>query len=144
MSTETESIPKCIRDRLAALDKEREYLLRSVLPVNIVEVELAGIDASVSVRPWAHTGPGAWADIVVTDGSVIAEARRKLARVGCHLEGAPSEYPEERRVVHVLQGSSFQIALNFMFPQTEGARCKFVEVGKKEVPVYELRCADSE
>jgi hypothetical protein len=39
-------------------------------------------------------------------------------------------------------GSYSNISLYVTVPVTEGAACRFVEVGKKEVPVYELKCEE--
>lgn len=56
------------------------------------------------------------------------------------------EYAEIRRRSYILEapdGTPVKICL--MLPsEKDGAKCKYVEVGKKESPIYELQCEDAD
>jgi hypothetical protein len=74
------------------------------------------------------------------DITEVKEILKSFARVGIMLEEyKPSDtYPRWN-----LRGKRVTIILAPSWTTSEGANCKLVQVGTKEVPVYKLRCDKS-
>lgn len=109
--------------------------------------ELVGpMETALSV---AAVVPGAFhfATVVDTDATVYLNARdmadvtlalRYLAGQGFRQTSDPDDMPDQHSRLYYCG----RIHVYVTFGAIEGATCRYVEVGKKEVPVYELRCGD--
>jgi len=62
---------------------------------------------------------------------------------GWHLKGKPEDYAELKRRSWELQSTekAGSVIISAFF---EGETCRFIEVGKEEKPIYELKCSPGE
>jgi hypothetical protein len=133
MSTTT-AYPQCVTDRLTELDSEREQILATIPAVILAESVAAMFPENTSsvllpnvgrVCHYIHIRSSM--DEAV---SVIREYRKKGIQVDSfHDHGGARIYKLSRN-----------IDLYVTIPDNEGAKCRYVRVGTKEVPVMELRC----
>lgn len=69
----------------------------------------------------------------------IANILRLLARRGFHQKNEKRESIDNKMIVWETVKDDVQLDVNAFFNRYDAA-CRYVEVGKKEVPVYELKC----
>ncbi len=136
-----------LAEAIRTLDESRATIL-ALEPHAVIAAELAGhfADRFTSVRPYVTTlGGDVWIELYATDVADVLAVRRWLAARGYRLTHHGT-YPDDRRETHSLHWRDGAgkltrgIILNVHFPTEEGAACRYVEVGTKTVPVYELRC----
>lgn len=155
--------PKAIADELQTLDDRRAQVL-SLSDVAALAEQVAAVfpqfEFRVSITKWTCDPPFVcmMCDVIRFDD--LIPVFRDLATRGWHTDKTEpfSDYHEiDRRTYNLLQpgedmavdtvsGASvrrqyFAHRLRLMvFPRKDGAVCRKVEVGKKEVPVYEFVC----
>lgn len=131
-------LPKCVEERLAALKKQREKALAlspaAKFAENLVD-HLSLPQGNVSLNMVANT-----VDIFFTmrKPSEATPVLRELSRNGFRQSKKPLDVGD----LQLRIWRCGQIRLEGQFPHTEGEHCRYVKVGVKEVPVYELRCPE--
>lgn len=140
-------LPPCVSERLKRLEDERKSILESVPAIESVEAALRGLDEEIRrvIKPWGAATVGVWVDLWVRSMEDVGAVRRALSRRGWKLQAdGRADYPDDRRftLCHQNNQVSGRLTVNVEFQQ--GSSCKYVQVGKKEVPVYELKCDGAE
>ena len=126
-------LPEALVAAIAELDKERAAALALVDVARDAEevsrmfgftpccrVIGEGITTYIDVQSMAQAVP------------VIRELRRRGYKISHHVDSPPTS-----RCYHM-----GKLHLYVSLPVSEGAACRFEQVGTREVPVYELRCND--
>lgn len=133
MTTAT-AYPQCVIDRLADLDREREQVLATIPAVILAEsiaamfpecTDMISLPNAGRVCHYMHIRESM--DEAV---AVIREYRKKGIQVDSFKDHGNAR----------IYALSRNIDLFVSIPANEGAKCRYVQVGTKEVPVMELRC----
>lgn len=132
------AVPQLVQAALEKIDQERAFILTRIPHAEVADDVIAlfndrfgGLHGNVS----AH---GVSLHMHATSMVDVVALRRYLAQRGYHVQTV-QKYPDEQREVHRLGAIDLYISF-----ATEGASCRYVAVGTKTVPVYELRCDDAE
>lgn len=131
------SLPWPIRKEIAKLIKTREKILEytEACRVGMEAKEKFEIIQSVSIGHEALMVQGVLLHCYVDSIKEIRPLLTWLAQRGYRQTTKPSDYEElNRRTWHC---GHIQVLTFF-----QGQTCRYVEVGKKEVPILELRCED--
>lgn len=143
VSTATE-YPKCITEALALIDDQRKTVLSMVDDVRFAESLIEKFKGLQGTSNW-HIDLGCFFDDV--DVHVTAEDFREIVHVRRWLrkQGFPAptmvEYGSLGQTLwrYSRKGhQSFDLTVHTSYD--ENAVCKYVKVGTKEEPVYELQC----
>ncbi len=136
-----------IREALVKLDERKSYLIDLQPSVEIArELCVRNGWPPCSVDPFPKPGMG-WPPIVVFSfaSSVkdVAPHLKWLADNGHRQSGEAKDIGE----VSMRMWRCGNIGLVVMMgvaagSPTDGPKCRYVEVGKKEIPIYELQCED--
>jgi hypothetical protein len=126
--------PQCVADRLADLDRERDQILGTIPAVILAESIAAMFPERTTMVSLPNAGRVCHyihiRESMDEAVAVIREYRKKGIQVdGFHDHGNARIYKLSRN-----------IDLYVSIPVSEGAKCRYVQVGTKEVPVMELRC----
>lgn len=132
------AMPKWFQDGLDDMDRKRAAMAKLACIAPIVDDALT---VFADLNPYATPYEG---DITITVwvkhmGRVVEMIRHlraggfKMARYSDHIDS-------KCRMYHLQRDDGAHICLMAYVTGGEGATCKYVEVGKKEVLLYELQC----
>jgi len=136
-----------IKEALKEIDKKKEYILSMQSEMYLVE-ELAKYVKTIQGVHNVRISVG-WENGSIQGNMVKADFEdiRKTTEIRKWIrdKGFPApkidDYPElQRRTFTYVRKDKPNFSLLAFCYYGEGAVCKFIEVGKKEEPVYELKC----
>lgn len=149
------------REVLAEIDKKRKMveemepeviIVREAIPelMDMVSGHDGGCSAKVrgSLGYEFSTLHGVLLHCDIKDVAEVAPVLRWFGKRGYSQNGGePEDYGEAGRRSYCLKNGDDKkrtIRVNFFFPSTPGAKCRFVQTGVEQKPVYELVCEDEE
>ena len=136
-----------IREALKALDERKSFLI-DLQPSVEVARELASRQrwAARAIDPFTKRGRG-WPPVVVF--SCASEVKDGAAPLKWLADNGHRQSGEAKDIgeMSMRMWRCGNIGLVVMMgitagSPTSGPRCRYVEVGKKEIPIYELQCED--
>lgn len=135
-----ETLPECIQREIDVLRKTIDAITKWAPLARELEPILADFpDLNPNPTPF-ESHFTLYLD--VKDMHRVVDLIRRLRAIGIKPTGHDDDADNHRRTYHLAREDIAYcgFCLYCRLPGGEGASCKFVEVGKKEVPVYELKC----
>ena len=144
MTTVSPEILKALKE----LDTRKAKLLELEKPLAIAK----GLDqkfpdfmfSAPNITANERTGSAGWSDIQVFGMCAtvqhLAPVLEHIAKEGWRQTAKPRDIPEMSARAWFCGPIMLLIILGLGQKEDDGKKCHYVEVGKKEVPIYELKC----
>jgi len=143
----TKKYPEIIQEELERVEDETKRVLELIPAANLCNKVASAFphmeDIRTSVRVGGGVLNGALFMVDVDKLQDISPILRYFAKQGWRINGEPDDYEEVQRRTWELSSEEHpgRIQVSAFF---KGETCKFVKVGTKQEPVYELKCEPGE
>jgi hypothetical protein len=132
----TDTIPACVAERLAQVERDRERIIASIPHVLLAESVAAQFPGPLNCVACPSAGDVTHYYYVRESMREVIAILREYRKLGLRVVTFRDQPDAGSRTYEIGQ----HIRLYAALPQHEGAACRFVQVGEKVVPVMEIRC----
>lgn len=146
--SKSETLPKAICQALKKLDERKQEVLGLVKAVETVEAANKQFKSCI-MPPMVvtHTDVQRNGDVITMAMIRFVSEIQPILKFFADRGFRQTADPEDNPTVGMRRWTCGQIGIMALIgggPDESGKQCRYVEVGKKEVPIYELQCDETQ